>query len=102
MQPSLQFCSRTLVPLAKREELLKKVRAPSRSYLDRKALHKRIVALCRKSLSCAACGTKNGVVKKAVGTVLKIVHVIAPGPPEAFADAVKDNKELEGSPIPTY
>ncbi|XP_069936276.1 DNA-directed RNA polymerase III subunit RPC1 [Cherax quadricarinatus] len=73
------------------------------SYLQKKALYKRINELCKKISLCAYCGAQNGTVKKL--PPLKIVHerfkTVKKGDPiltnyfSQFDTALEYNKELE-------
>ncbi|EFO93786.1 hypothetical protein CRE_12654 [Caenorhabditis remanei] len=71
-QRNFQNCSSILLNPEQHRVFSRQVMNPNIDYLHRKALHKRIVAACKKSSTCTQCGLKNGTVKKAVGTVLKI------------------------------
>ncbi|VDN54256.1 unnamed protein product [Dracunculus medinensis] len=96
LQCICKSCSGLLVSDEIREKFLNELRKTSLDYLKRKALHKRIVASCKKNTTCPHCGSKNGVVKKATGAVLKIAHsdtITENRLPEFFA-AVEENKEL--------
>uniref|UniRef100_A0A914M070 DNA-directed RNA polymerase subunit n=1 Tax=Meloidogyne incognita TaxID=6306 RepID=A0A914M070_MELIC len=66
---------------------------PNLDYLRKKALQKKIVTLSKKISMCTKCGFLNGVVKKAVGSVLKISHH-EPLSAEILA-AVEDRNELQ-------
>uniref|UniRef100_A0A0N4Z3L6 DNA-directed RNA polymerase subunit n=1 Tax=Parastrongyloides trichosuri TaxID=131310 RepID=A0A0N4Z3L6_PARTI len=89
-------CSNLLMSDEQKDIFLRQVKNPNLDYLQRKGLHKRIVELSKKITLCTSCGYKNGVVKKAVGAVLKIAH----GDPidlsknDDFAVCVNENKEL--------
>ncbi|KAG0713116.1 DNA-directed RNA polymerase III subunit RPC1 [Chionoecetes opilio] len=73
------------------------------SYLQKKALYKRVNELCKKVTSCPCCGVHNGVVKRL--PPLKIVHErfrnVKKGNPvlthyfSQFDTALEYNKELE-------
>ncbi|CAI2350380.1 unnamed protein product [Caenorhabditis sp. 36 PRJEB53466] len=65
-------CSSILLSPEQHRVFSRQVMNPNIDYLHRKALHKRIVATCKKNSTCTQCGLKNGTVKKAVGAVLKI------------------------------
>lgn len=65
-------CSSILLSPEQHRVFSRQIMNPNLDYLHRKALHRRIVAACKKSSTCTQCGLKNGTVKKAVGTVLKI------------------------------
>ncbi|KAI1716490.1 RNA polymerase rpb1, domain 5 domain-containing protein [Ditylenchus destructor] len=74
MQCLCKNCSATLLTGEQKAKFLLQVQNPSLDYLRRKALHKRIIEASKKISLCTNCGFQNGVVKKAVGAVLKIVH----------------------------
>lgn len=65
-------CGRSLVPPLERGNFLDTLSRPNLSYLQKKALHKKIVERCRKQNTCHYCGAANGQVKKC--GLLKIVH----------------------------
>ncbi|CAI5448922.1 unnamed protein product [Caenorhabditis angaria] len=65
-------CSSILLSAEQHRIFSRQVMDPRIDYLHRKALHKRIVAACKKNPTCPNCGLKNGTVKKAVGAVMKI------------------------------
>uniref|UniRef100_A0A914UU46 DNA-directed RNA polymerase subunit n=1 Tax=Plectus sambesii TaxID=2011161 RepID=A0A914UU46_9BILA len=92
-------CSALLIVGEKRSTFLKQIVRPDLDYLRRKNLHKKIVAACKKVQLCPHCGFKNGVVKKAVGAVLKIVHANPIGTNSTsiadFVSAIEFNKELD-------
>lgn len=71
-------------------------------YLRRKIIHKKLVEASKKISFCSKCGNFNGVVKKAVGAVLKIVHAepITQENMSNFEEAKTGHKEL-GSLIPS-
>ncbi|KAF8382261.1 rpc-1 [Pristionchus pacificus] len=89
-------CSSLLLHSAQREAFMKQISNPNLDYLRRKALHKKIVAASKKITICINCGAKNGVVKKAVGAVLKIVHShsIPASQEKEYSAAIDDNAEL--------
>ncbi|MFH4974741.1 hypothetical protein AB6A40_001450 [Gnathostoma spinigerum] len=90
-------CSSVLLAKEQKETFLRQAANPNLDYLRRKALHKKIVAACKRNTICNECGHKNGVVKKAVGAVLKIAHG-DPVPADkisSYISACQDNKELQ-------
>ncbi|XGW34847.1 hypothetical protein V3C99_018691 [Haemonchus contortus] len=74
LQCICKHCSGLLLHEEQRAHYLKQISHLNLDYLRRKVLHKNIVATCKKTTSCPKCGQRNGLVKKAVGTVLKIVY----------------------------
>ncbi|KAK5974380.1 DNA-directed RNA polymerase subunit, partial [Trichostrongylus colubriformis] len=67
-------CANLLLTENQRLHFLRQVATPDFNYLQRKALHKSIVTACKKTTFCPKCGEKNGIVRKATGTILKIVY----------------------------
>uniref|UniRef100_A0A2R5LGD7 DNA-directed RNA polymerase subunit n=1 Tax=Ornithodoros turicata TaxID=34597 RepID=A0A2R5LGD7_9ACAR len=65
-------CSRILLPVAERGHFLEALHRQTLSYLQKKALHKKITERCRKQSICSFCGAPNGQVKKC--GLLKILH----------------------------
>uniref|UniRef100_V5GVE1 DNA-directed RNA polymerase subunit n=1 Tax=Ixodes ricinus TaxID=34613 RepID=V5GVE1_IXORI len=65
-------CARVLVPPQERAGFLDALQRPTLSYLQKKALHKKIIERCRKQSACHFCGARNGQVKKC--GLLKLVH----------------------------
>ncbi|XP_067133403.1 DNA-directed RNA polymerase III subunit RPC1 [Centruroides vittatus] len=103
LQSICKSCSRVLLPPDQRKMFLEILKKPNISYLQKKALHKRISLKCRKNPVCSYCGALNGQVKKCA--LLKIVHerfkntkksdqVISEFIAE-FNEAIEHNKELE-------
>uniref|UniRef100_A0A914M661 DNA-directed RNA polymerase subunit n=1 Tax=Meloidogyne incognita TaxID=6306 RepID=A0A914M661_MELIC len=86
-------CSQTLLQEEQKSLLLRQASNPNLDYLRKKALQKKIVTLSKKISMCTKCGFLNGVVKKAVGSVLKIAHH-EPLSAEILA-AVEDRNELQ-------
>ncbi|KAL3989412.1 RNA polymerase Rpb1 domain 5 family protein [Acanthocheilonema viteae] len=97
LQCICKFCSAMLITGEQKKTFLQQVNNPNLDYLRRKALHKRIVAVSKKITICSRCGHKNGIVKKAVGTVLKIAHAeaISADSYSEYVYAVQENKELQ-------
>ncbi|KAK2176857.1 hypothetical protein NP493_625g00001 [Ridgeia piscesae] len=104
LQCICKTCSRVLLSPEHRQTFLDQLKKPNMSYLQKKALKKKIIERCKKSTNCTFCDTQNGVVKKC--GLLKIVHekyrhtkrVADPKVVEfihTFDDAVEHNKELE-------
>jgi hypothetical protein len=89
-----------------RSILQRQIANPRLDYLHRKALHKKLVTLSKGINVCSNCGFSNGktahlelqlicisgVVKKAVGSVLKIVHAEPITNENEYTS--KDNNEL--------
>ncbi|VDM52864.1 unnamed protein product [Angiostrongylus costaricensis] len=69
---------------------------PHLDYLRRKDLHKTIIACCKKKTLCPTCGHRNGMVKKAVGALLKIVYAssISEDATRYYSTALNANSEL--------
>lgn len=65
-------CARVMLPPTERAHFIDLVQRPSLSFLNKKALHKKIVEICRKQTTCVYCGGANGQVKKC--SLLKFVH----------------------------
>ncbi|VDN04831.1 unnamed protein product [Thelazia callipaeda] len=97
LQCICKFCSAMLINDEQKKAFLRQVNNPNMDYLRRKALHKRIVAVSRKINVCSRCGRKNGVVKKAVGAVLKIAHaeMISAEDYSKYFYAAEEDKELQ-------
>ncbi|VDM41651.1 unnamed protein product [Toxocara canis] len=96
LQCICKHCSGLLLSGEQKKAFLRQVNNPNLDYLRRKALHKRIVTASKKITICPHCGHKNGVVKKAVGAVLKIAHMnpIPADKMSSFMCAAQENKEL--------
>uniref|UniRef100_A0A915ASZ0 DNA-directed RNA polymerase subunit n=2 Tax=Parascaris univalens TaxID=6257 RepID=A0A915ASZ0_PARUN len=96
LQCICKHCSGLLLSGEQRKAFLRQVNNPNLDYLRRKALHKRIVTASKKITICPHCGHKNGMVKKAVGAVLKIAHMdpIPADKISKFVYAAQENKEL--------
>ena len=77
----LQICAHVLLKPKDKLNLCEQAKRTV-SYLQRKALYKRINELCKKSTECPYCYVRNGVVKKV--PPLKIVH-------ERFRHVKKDS-----------
>ncbi|CAI4229809.1 unnamed protein product [Auanema sp. JU1783] len=91
-------CSSILLSPDQKAFFRKQIGNPNLDYLKRKALHKKMVAVCKKNTLCDNCAFKNGVVKKAVGGVLKIAHGYTMNQEKLshFQTACETNAELEG------
>ncbi|CCD66619.1 DNA-directed RNA polymerase subunit [Caenorhabditis elegans] len=89
-------CSSILLTPEQHRVFSRQVMNPNLDYLHRKALHKRIVAACKKGSTCSHCGLKNGTVKKAVGAVLKIAFASPVSVDELgkFATMFSSNQEV--------
>jgi DNA-directed RNA polymerase III subunit RPC1 len=96
LQCICKSCAGTLLTGEQKEGFLRQLHNPNLDYLRRKVLHKRIVEASKKISHCPHCGFQNGVVKKAVGAVLKIAHG-DPVKTECLSDfeAARENKELQ-------
>lgn len=75
---------------------LRQIHNPNLDYLRRKLIHKKIIESSKKITICLNCGYQNGVVKKGVGAILKIVHgdPIKSDSMNDFENARKDHREL--------
>uniref|UniRef100_A0AC35U8A1 DNA-directed RNA polymerase subunit n=1 Tax=Rhabditophanes sp. KR3021 TaxID=114890 RepID=A0AC35U8A1_9BILA len=89
-------CSSLLIQGEVRDNFMRQVKNPALDYLKRKRVHKNIVDTCKKISICHACSYKNGVVKKAVGAVLKIVHADPADLTKTheYAACISENSEL--------
>uniref|UniRef100_A0A7I4YH32 DNA-directed RNA polymerase subunit n=1 Tax=Haemonchus contortus TaxID=6289 RepID=A0A7I4YH32_HAECO len=67
-------CARLLLSESQRSYFLRQIANPTLNYIQRKALHKSIVASCKKTSLCLQCGQRNGILRKATGAVLKIAY----------------------------
>ncbi|WKY01465.1 hypothetical protein Q1695_015455 [Nippostrongylus brasiliensis] len=67
-------CSALLLSAADRAHFQAQISNRNLNYVHRKALHERLVSKCRKTRVCPRCGSTNGIIKKATGSVLKIVY----------------------------
>lgn len=97
LQCVCKHCSGLLLSEEAKKTFLRQLSNPNLDYLKRKAIHKRIITASKKVTQCPHCFHKNGVVKKAVGAVLKIAHaeqIPAEKYPE-FANAAQGNRELQ-------
>ncbi|WKY14160.1 hypothetical protein Q1695_000032 [Nippostrongylus brasiliensis] len=96
---TIQSCSGLLLHNEQRAHYLRQICNPTLDYLRRKALHKSIVASCKKTNPCPRCGTRNGMVKKAMGAVLKIAcsHGVTADKMREFATAAESNADLTNS-----
>ncbi|EPB71452.1 RNA polymerase Rpb1, domain 1 [Ancylostoma ceylanicum] len=74
LQCICKSCSGLMMKDEQRAYFLIQISNPSLDYSRRKAVHKRIVATCKKTNPCPRCGRRNGLVKKAPGSVLKIAY----------------------------
>ncbi|KAK5973725.1 DNA-directed RNA polymerase subunit [Trichostrongylus colubriformis] len=99
LQCICKSCSGLLLSDEQRAHYLRQVSNPNLDYLRRKALHKNIVAACKKTNPCPKCGQRNGLVKKAMGTVLKIVyaHGVTEDKMREFATATEANSDLSAT-----
>ncbi|PIO57713.1 RNA polymerase Rpb1, domain 1, partial [Teladorsagia circumcincta] len=67
-------CACLLLSEDQRSDFLRQIINPNLSYPQRKALHKGIVAACKKTNFCPRCGERNGILRKAPGSLLKIAY----------------------------
>ncbi|EAU36765.1 DNA-directed RNA polymerase III largest subunit [Aspergillus terreus NIH2624] len=74
LQEICKECSRILLPEGERRSYLREMRRPGLDNLRRLQIAKRVHERCKKTKTCEACGTINGVVKKAGTSALKITH----------------------------
>lgn len=73
---------------ANRAQMLASVMRPEISYLQKKALRRRIHELAKKQHTCPYCGSHNGVVKKLQLTIL--YDRLRNMKPDAVSNYVKD------------
>ncbi|KAH7729808.1 RNA polymerase Rpb1 [Aphelenchoides avenae] len=96
LQCICKSCASTLLNGEQKLAFMRQIHNPNLDYLRRKVVHKKVVEASKKISTCPHCGFLNGVVKKAVGAVLKIAH----GEPikddylQEFENA-RENKELQ-------
>ncbi|VDM69477.1 unnamed protein product, partial [Strongylus vulgaris] len=96
LQCICKSCSGLLLRGDQRANYLRLASNPNLDYLGRKALHKNIVAICKKTNPCPKCGRHNGTVRKAPGAILKITYAFNINEENAqdYATAIKANSEL--------
>ncbi|KAI6216279.1 DNA-directed RNA polymerase subunit [Aphelenchoides besseyi] len=87
-------CACTLLVSDEKQKFVRQILTLNLDYLRRKAIHKKLVAASKKISICPHCGFVNGVVKKAVGAVLKIVHAEEIEDESNFTAGTKETKEL--------
>ncbi|XP_059158515.1 DNA-directed RNA polymerase III subunit RPC1-like [Physella acuta] len=102
LQMICKSCSAILLSQEQKDAFHRALKKPNLSYLQKKALRKRIYDACRKVKTCLICGDHNGMVKK-VG-LFRIAHdrsqqgrkseAILKERVEAFDSAVKANSEI--------
>ncbi|KAK6759531.1 hypothetical protein RB195_021237 [Necator americanus] len=99
LQCICKSCSGLLLRDEQRNQFLRQVSNPNLDYLRRKAIHKHIVAACKKTNPCPKCGQRNGLVKKAMGTVLKIAyaHSVSEDNAREYASAIEGNADLSNA-----
>ncbi|KAL4425069.1 hypothetical protein ABPG77_010383 [Micractinium sp. CCAP 211/92] len=73
LQAICKCCSRVLLPEEERRRMLRMLRNPKIERTQREGVFKRLLDRCKRVRQCPRCGSDNGVVKKATGS-LKIVH----------------------------
>ncbi|XP_048242877.1 DNA-directed RNA polymerase III subunit RPC1-like [Haliotis rufescens] len=105
LQMICKNCSHLLLHAADKKSFLESLKRPGMTYLQKKAMRKKIYDAARKVPICRSCGTYNGMVKKC--GLLKIIHDRYKqnrkgGEPVftefvgSFQSANESNKELEG------
>ncbi|XP_067671207.1 DNA-directed RNA polymerase III subunit RPC1-like isoform X3 [Haliotis asinina] len=105
LQMICKNCSHLLLHAADKKSFLEALKRPGMTYLQKKAMRKKIYDAARKVPICQYCGTYNGMVKKC--GLLKIIHDRYKqnrkgGEPVfnefvgSFQSASESNKELEG------
>ncbi|RCN46647.1 RNA polymerase Rpb1, domain 5 [Ancylostoma caninum] len=87
LQCICKSCSALLLRDEQRAHYLRLISNPNLDYNRRKAIHKQIVTLCKKTNPCPRCGKHNGLVKKVSGTAMKI----------AYSHAITEESSLEYS-----
>ncbi|KIH55050.1 RNA polymerase Rpb1, domain 1 [Ancylostoma duodenale] len=89
-------CSGLLLGDEQRAYFLRQISNPNLEYIKRKAIHECIVASCKKTNPCSRCGKRNGMVKKASGSVMKIVysHAITEESSLEYTTATTANSDL--------
>ncbi|KAK6965965.1 DNA-directed RNA polymerase III subunit RPC1 [Biomphalaria glabrata] len=102
LQMICKSCSSILLNEEQKESFHRAIKKPGLTYLQKKALRKRIYDTCRKLKTCLVCGDHNGMVKK-VG-LFRIAHdrsqqgrkseAILKERVDAFDLAVKANAEI--------
>ncbi|XP_071130930.1 DNA-directed RNA polymerase III subunit RPC1-like [Mytilus edulis] len=98
LQTICKTCSRVILPPEVKQAFMEKLKRPM-SYLQRKALRKKIYERSRKVSICPYCAAYNGMVKKC--GLLKIVHdknkskTESPVLIEPYLNALDHNKEIE-------
>ncbi|EYB98276.1 hypothetical protein Y032_0132g1690 [Ancylostoma ceylanicum] len=99
LQCICKSCSGLLLRDEQRAHFMRLVSNPNLDYLRRKAIHKHIVAACKKTNPCPRCGHRNGLVKKAMGTVLKIAyaHTMTEESAREYTSATGANADLSAA-----
>jgi DNA-directed RNA polymerase III subunit RPC1 len=67
-------CSRVLLDEDERRKFLRSMRRPGMDNLQRTAISKKVMDLCRTKKTCPYCRALNGTIRKVGGHPLKIVH----------------------------
>ncbi|KAK6745748.1 hypothetical protein RB195_012082 [Necator americanus] len=96
LQCICKSCSSLLLNDTQRSYFLEQISVRSLDYSRRKALQKKLVLTCSKTVLCPKCGRYSGIVKKAKGTVLKIVHTIhkIENETSSYETAIQANPDL--------
>lgn len=106
LQMICKACSKMLLTEEEKQQFLHQLRRIGITTLQRKNVHKKILAKCKKFTICPYCLNKNGTVKKKPG-MMKIVHekykVVSKKTADpciaefknSFLNAVEANKELQ-------
>lgn len=98
-------CGRVIIKPDERKQILAKLRRPTTDDNARKAIHKRVVATCKKVRRCPWCQAYNGMLKRAPGVPVLLKHQVSAtqkGTPDdvsqanvdTYQDAAVNNKEI--------
>ncbi|XP_064601918.1 DNA-directed RNA polymerase III subunit RPC1-like [Liolophura sinensis] len=104
LQAVCKTCSKVLLPEEERKNFLETIKRPNMTYLQRKAVKKKVMERAKKFNICPLCGAFNGQVKKC--GMLKITHDRYKSSPKnaspivmeflnSFENAMEHNKEIE-------
>lgn len=102
LQCICKTCAHVLLSEKDRQQFLRRMRNPRIEVLQRRAVFKKVIDLCKRVRFCPTCGDFNGTVKK-IGYTLKISHEKYSKAPAdirneyllQFDEAAKHNKELK-------